>query len=145
MDVAHTKMWAFIISGFIGGIAGSLAGFTNRLASPEAFTLDLSADYIAMIIIGGLGTWPGPIIGAVFVVLLPEAIQRIGEVAGISDILSALRELAFGLLIILFLIFEPRGLTALFGRLKSRAVSIISPGEVKAPIENRQPQTGGLQ
>ena len=113
IDVGHTKMWAFIISGFIAGTGGALAGFANRLASPEAFTLDLSADYIAMIIIGGLGTWPGPLIGAAFVALLPEAIERIGELAGISDILSALRELAFGLLIILFLIFEPRGLTAL--------------------------------
>ena len=121
IDVAHTKIWAFIISGFIAGIAGGLLGFANRLASPEAFTLDLSADYIAMIIVGGLGSWAGPIVGAAFVVLLPEAIQRLGESLGAADLLSALREMAFGLLIILFLIFEPRGLTALLARLKPRA------------------------
>jgi len=120
IDVARTKAWAFAISGFIAGLAGGLIGFTNRLASPEAFTLDLSADYIAMIIVGGLGSWAGPIIGAAFVVLLPEAVQRIGEALNIADILSALREMAFGLLIILFLIFEPRGLAALLPRLRPR-------------------------
>ena len=131
IDVAHTKMWAFLISGFIAGVAGGLAGFTNRLASPEAFTLDLSADYIAMIIVGGLGTWAGPIVGAAFVVLLPEAIQRAGEAANISGILSALREMAFGLLIILFLIFEPRGLVALLSRLKPGAprIAVAAPGK----------------
>jgi branched-chain amino acid transport system permease protein len=113
IDVPRTKMRAFAISGFIAGIAGGLLGFATRLASPETFTLDLSADYVAMIIVGGLGSAVGPIIGAVFVVLLPEAIQRVGETAGLADVLSALREMAFGLLIILFLVFEPRGLAAL--------------------------------
>jgi branched-chain amino acid transport system permease protein len=143
VDVAHTKMWAFLISGFIAGMGGALAGFANRLASPEAFTLDLSADYIAMIIIGGLATWPGPLIGAAFVVLLPEVIQRAGEAAGISDILSALRELAFGLLIILFLIFEPRGLTALLSRLRPRHAGARPPRTVRATGDGGQPIEGG--
>lgn len=131
IDVARTKAWAFAISGFVAGIAGGLIGFTNRLASPEAFTLDLSADYIAMIIVGGLGTSVGPLIGAAFVVLLPEAIQRVGEALGVADLLSALREMAFGLLIILFLIFEPRGLAALLRRLRPRAAGAAAavPGE----------------
>ena len=118
IDVARTKAWAFAISGFVAGVAGGLIGFAARLASPEAFTLDLSADYIAMIIVGGLGSWAGPLVGAAFVVLLPEAIQRVGEAFDIANLLSALRELAFGLLIILFLIFEPRGLSSLLPRLR---------------------------
>jgi branched-chain amino acid transport system permease protein len=120
IDVARTKVWAFAISGFVAGIAGGLIGFTNRLASPEAFTLDLSADYITMIIVGGLGSWASPIIGAAFVVLLPEAIQRVGEALNAADLLSALREMAFGLLIVLFLICEPRGLASLLPRLRPR-------------------------
>ena len=67
IDVPRTKMWAFVISGFVAGIAGGLMGFATRLASPETFTLDLSADYVAMIIVGGLGSSVGPIIGAAFV------------------------------------------------------------------------------
>ena len=127
IDVARTKAWAFAISGFIAGLAGALIGFTARLANPEAFTLDLSADYIAMIIVGGIGSWAGPIVGAAFVVLLPEAIQRLGETFGIADLLSALREMAFGLLIILFLVLEPRGLSALGRRLRPKAPGTAAP------------------
>jgi branched-chain amino acid transport system permease protein len=116
INVPQTKMWAFLISGFFAGIAGGLMGFTDRLAHPEAFGMGLSVDYIAMIIVGGLGSLTGSLLGAAFVSLLPEAIQRFGEAFGIANQLSALREMAFGLLIILFLIFEPRGLSAIFGK-----------------------------
>jgi branched-chain amino acid transport system permease protein len=116
INVPQTKMWAFLISGFFAGIAGGLIGFTDRLAHPEAFGMGLSVDYIAMIIVGGLGSLTGSLLGAAFVSLLPEAIQRFGEAFGIANQLSALREMAFGLLIILFLIFEPRGLSAIFGK-----------------------------
>jgi branched-chain amino acid transport system permease protein len=117
IDVARTKLWAFGISGFFTGVAGALIGFTTRFANPEAFGLSLSVDYVAMIIVGGQGSLPGSILGAAFVTLLPEAIQRLGETFQIANTLSALREMAFGLLIIGFMIFEPRGLSALFQRL----------------------------
>jgi branched-chain amino acid transport system permease protein len=116
INVPQTKMWAFLISGFFAGIAGGLLGFTDRLAHPEAFGMGLSVDYIAMIIVGGLGSLAGSLLGAACVTLLPEVIQRFGEAFGIANQLSALREMAFGLLIILFLIFEPRGLSAIFGK-----------------------------
>ena len=127
IDVARTKAWAFAISGFVAGIAGALIGFSARLANPEAFTLDLSADYIAMIIVGGLGSWAGPVVGAAFVVLLPEVIQRLGEAFHAADLVSALREMAFGLLIILFLVFEPRGLSALARKLRPRVPRAARP------------------
>ena len=120
INVARTKMLAFMISGFFAGIAGALMGFTARLAHPEAFGMALSVDYVAMIIVGGLGSLSGSLLGAAFVTLLPEAIQRIGEVFNIADMLSALREMAFGLLIIVFLIFEPRGLSAVLSRIAIR-------------------------
>jgi branched-chain amino acid transport system permease protein len=113
INVPRTKMWAFVISGFFAGVAGGLIGFTSRLASPEGFGLPLSVDYVAMLILGGLGSLPGSLLGAAFVTLLPEAIQRLGEMLHLADMLSAIREMAFGLLMIVFLIFEPRGLSAL--------------------------------
>jgi branched-chain amino acid transport system permease protein len=118
INVARTKMSAFVISGFIVGVTGALLGFTSRLANPEAFSLNLSVDYIAMIIVGGLGSWVGSIIGAAFVTLLPEAIQRVGESLHVANLLFALREMTFGLLIMIFLIFEPRGLAALGRRFR---------------------------
>ena len=137
INVARTKLWAFTMSGFFVGLAGALMGFTTRLASPEAFGLQLSVDYVAMIIVGGIGSWGGSIIGAAFVVLLPELIERLGEVLNVPNVLSAMRELAFGLLIILFLIFEPRGLAALLSRLRPRvaaaAVAIFGRKEACKP------------
>jgi branched-chain amino acid transport system permease protein len=119
INVPRTKMSAFVISGFIVGVTGALLGFTTRLANPEAFGLNLSIDYIAMIIVGGLGSWVGSIIGAAFVTLLPEAIQRLGESLHVANLLFALREMTFGLLIIIFLIFEPRGLAAVGRRIRT--------------------------
>lgn len=126
IDVVRTKLWAFVVSGFVTGIAGAMVGFTTRLANPEAFQLSLSVDQVAMIIVGGQGSWAGSLLGAGFVVLLPEAIQRIGEAFDAANLLSAFREMAFGLLIILFLLFEPRGLAALLRRLARSAARRVS-------------------
>lgn len=117
VNVARTKMLAFMISGFFAGVTGALIGFTTRIAHPESFGMVLSVDYVAMIIVGGLGSLPGAILGAGFITLLPEVIQRIGEMFNIADLLAALREIAFGLLIIIFLIFEPKGLSAIVPRI----------------------------
>lgn len=126
IDVVRTKMWAFVVSGFVTGVAGSLLVFTHRLATPEAFELSRSIDQVAMIIVGGQGVWSGSLLGAAFVVLLPEAIQRVGEAFDIAQLLFAFREMAFGLLIILFLMFEPRGLSALLRRLARWVASAVS-------------------
>lgn len=120
IDVARTKFWAFLLSGFIAGIAGAMSGIASRLANPEAFSFPLSVDYVAMIIVGGQGTLTGPLLGAAFVTLLPEVIQRVGELFNTPSVLSALREFAFGMLIILFLIFEPLGLMAVVRKLGLR-------------------------
>lgn len=146
IDVARTKMWAFVISGFVTGVAGGLLGFTTRLANPEAFHLSLSVDQVAMIIVGGQGAWAGSLLGAGFVVLLPELIQRVGEVFPIANLLSAFREMAFGLLIILFLLFEPRGLHALLRRLArwgARAAARRAAPPVALPSPTAVPPPGG--
>ncbi len=126
INVVRTKLWAFVVSGFVTGVAGALLGFTTRLANPEAFHLSLSVDQVAMIIVGGQGAWAGSLLGAGFVVLLPEAIQRLGEAFDAATLLSAFREMSFGLLIILFLLFEPRGLSALLRRLARWTASLLA-------------------
>lgn len=126
IDVVRTKLWAFTVSGFVTGVSGALLVFTHRLATPEAFELSRSIDQVAMIIVGGQGVWSGSLLGAAFVVLLPEAIQRVGEAFDVAKLLFAFREMAFGLLIILFLMFEPRGLSAILRRLWRLAASAVS-------------------
>ena len=91
----------------------------------EHFTLLLSIQYLAMIIVGGLGTILGSIFGAVFIVLVPELIKSLSQV--LTLLIPGLggkydeewNIAAFGLLIIIFLIFEPAGLNGIWGRIKT--------------------------
>lgn len=138
IDVPRTKLQAFLITGAVAGLAGGLIGFTNRLANPEAFELALSTDYLAMIILGGLGSLGGSVIGAAFVALLPELIQRVGEALGLADAVSASREMAFGLLVIVFLVREPRGLAALLAQLWRRAARLASFKPSVTPRRNTE-------
>ncbi|MCJ2165938.1 MULTISPECIES: branched-chain amino acid ABC transporter permease [unclassified Pseudodesulfovibrio] len=109
------KLIAFGVSSFLAGVAGGLWGHYTGYISAEQFNIGLSISYLAMIIIGGLGSVIGSVFGAVFIVLLPEVLNMLANVlnAFIPDIaqyIVALREGVFGLVLILFLIFEPEGL-----------------------------------
>ncbi len=109
------KLLAFFVSSFYAGVAGSLWAHYVTIITPEHFTLSVSVDYLAMIIIGGVGSVLGSIYGAIFMVLLPEILKLIaGALSGIypsiGNFVSAMRDVVFGLTIILFLIYEPDGL-----------------------------------
>ncbi|MUM76613.1 branched-chain amino acid ABC transporter permease [Pseudodesulfovibrio sp. F-1] len=109
------KLVAFGVSSFLAGVAGGLWAHYTGYISAEQFNIGLSISYLAMIIIGGMGSVLGSVFGAVFVVLMPEALNALANslsaaFPGISQSLVALREGVFGLVLILFLIFEPEGL-----------------------------------
>lgn len=120
------KLLSFAISSFYAGFAGALWAYYMVSITAEPFTLMLSVEYIAMIIIGGLGSIPGAIFGATFITMLNEILRNIsqllmntGFLEGVELTLAPLREFAFGLTIVLFIIFEPRGLAELWRILKS--------------------------
>ncbi len=109
------KLVAFGVSSFLAGVAGGLWAHYTGFISAEQFNIGLSISYLAMIIIGGLGSVIGSVFGAVFVVLLPELLNILSSLLGgyfpdIAQYVVALREGVFGLVLILFLIFEPEGL-----------------------------------
>lgn len=111
------KLMSFGISSFYAGVAGSLWGHYIGIITPEHFNVMSSIQYLSMIIIGGLGSIYGSIMGALFMTLLPEALRGIsnlfsGQYPVLIGIFGAIREGIFGLVIILFLIFEPDGLAA---------------------------------
>ncbi len=111
------KLLSFGISSFYAGIAGSLWAHYIGIITPEHFNVMISIQYLSMIIIGGLGSIHGTIMGAVFMTLLPEALRLISGLFSnqypvLVNIFGAIRESVFGLVIILFLIFEPDGLAA---------------------------------
>ena len=119
------KVIAFAVSAFYAGVAGGLYAYVMTYINPEHFTLMLSIQYLTMIIIGGLGSILGSIFGAIFIVIIPEAISLLAnELARIIPALEGRYDqewniAAFGLLIMLFLIFEPGGLNAIWGKVKT--------------------------
>ncbi len=117
------KLLAFALSSFYAGIAGGLLAYYVSAINPQAFTVLLSVDHLAMIIIGGLGSVLGATLGAVFITLLPEILKLLIDAAGgylpIENIFPALREIIFGLLIVLFLLREPDGLAKLWWDIKA--------------------------
>jgi len=118
------KLQAFALSSFMAGIAGGLWGHYTMYLTPEPFGIGLSINYLAMIIIGGLGSVLGSVFGAVFLTLLPEVLNVLAGWAGdffpdISTYFLAMKGGIFGLVLMLFLIFEPEGLVRRWRLLKA--------------------------
>lgn len=125
INLAYYKLLAFFIGCFFAGIAGALFAHWVGFMNAESFTLSDSILYIGMVIIGGLGTTLGPILGAVFVRLLQQGVIFISPIlektlpnlpAGFT---SGIGPMVFGLVIILFLILEPRGLAHRWSLIKA--------------------------
>jgi branched-chain amino acid transport system permease protein len=120
------KLLSFAISSFYAGFAGALWAYYMVSITTEPFNLTLSVEYIAMVIIGGMGNIPGAIFGATFITLLNEGLRYVtGLLMNISFITSfglnmaPLREFVFGLAIVLFILLEPRGIAELWRIIRS--------------------------
>ncbi len=122
INIFRYKLLAFAISSFYAGVCGVLYTYYFGIANYEAFQIGVSIDYLAMIIIGGLGSVLGTVLGAIFVTLLPIAIRTFVEIFGgyvwdtaaLSAIAASMRLVIFGVLIIAFLVIEPEGLSRLW-------------------------------
>lgn len=117
------KTIAFGISSFYAGIAGSLFGHYIGWITPEHFPFSLSIEYLAMIIVGGLGSVLGSIFGAIFIIAVPEGIRLISHFLSniYPDVIMKfidLKGVIFGLIIIGFLVFEPEGLAGRWEKIK---------------------------
>jgi len=115
MHPGFTKVYAFALSGFFAGIAGALHAYLWRGVGFESFTLHHSISYLAMAIVGGLGTLVGSFVGPAAILMLELQVENFAEFVGhyftaVGDISTAFRPLSFGLVIVLFLMFEPRGI-----------------------------------
>ena len=127
IDIFRYKLLAFAISSFYAGVSGVLYTYFLGIANYEQFQLPVSIDYLAMIIVGGLGSVLGSIFGAFFITLLPIVIRRIMEAFGdvffspqtVLNLIPNLRLMVFGSLIIFFLIVEPEGLNRLWRNIRN--------------------------
>ena len=123
IHVPAAKLLAFVVSSVMTAIAGCLFAYYRNFVSSEAFTLYVTIQYAAMIIIGGMGSMLGAVLGAVFVTLFPYLIEYLIGVLpvpkGWANSVFAVNYTAFGLVMILFLLFEPQGLVGIWLRIKN--------------------------
>ncbi len=104
IHIARYKVTAFAISAFYTGIAGGLYAYVVRYINPESFSVNMSIMFLAIIVIGGMGSVRGAVLGAAFYVVVPELVRGFKDAPG----------LIFGLSLMLVVILLPGGLTSLF-------------------------------
>ena len=106
----RVKLTAFVASATLTGLAGILLAFNNRMTSAEPISVAFSGELLAMVIIGGMRSFLGPALGALFFVIFRDSLSRVTE--------NWL--LFFGLLFVAFIVFSPTGLVGLYERLTAR-------------------------
>ncbi|CUA78833.1 branched-chain amino acid ABC transporter permease [Anoxybacillus suryakundensis] len=124
IDLFKYKVLAFFVSSFFVGIAGALLGHYTMIVSPELYSISVSIEYLAMILVGGLGSVFGSLYGAVFITLMPVVLRSVvdllsGTFPGLEGVLVGMKEVVFGVVIILFLVYEPDGLNKIWLNIKN--------------------------
>ena len=154
INLTKYRTLSFGLAAF-AGVGGALYAHYNQVVSNEGFGIDRSIIFLAMIIIGGLGSIMGTLMGTAFMVLLPESMEwlsvalrgsPIDQFLGLKNNIAFLREMAIGIIIIVFLVFEPDGLRIAGGRSRRTGNSTRSRIEVGTGRTIRRPReaTGGL-
>jgi len=128
INLTKYRTLSFGIAAFFAGIGGALYAHYQLVVSYEGFGIERSILFLAMVIIGGLGSIMGTLMGTAFVVLLPEAMEWlsallrggvIDQALGLKNNITFLREIAIGVIIIIFLVFEPDGLAHRWHQIKA--------------------------
>ncbi len=128
----RAKLLAFAVGSLYCGVAGALFAFAYLgTVEPHGFDLDRSFQILFIVILGGMGSVAGPFFGAAFVILFPIALDNAASalVGGSVDpgLLQNLEKIAFGALVILFLVKQPAGLARLFSNAWIRLCRALSP------------------
>lgn len=128
INLTKYRTLSFGLAAFFAGVGGALYAHYQLVVSNEGFGIERSILFLAMVIIGGTGSIMGSLMGTAFVVLLPESMQwisaalkgsAIDRALELNNNLTFLREIAVGLIIILFLVFEPDGLAHRWRQIKT--------------------------
>jgi branched-chain amino acid transport system permease protein len=126
VSLVRSKLLAFAISSFYAGCAGALLYTITGFFDPTSFNLALSVQYIAMVLIGGVATVSGSILGAFFITLLPRVTRELPDLlpfvsASATDTPNVFQveSILYGLLLVGFLLLEPRGLFGIWIRIRN--------------------------
>ncbi len=128
VNVPQYKMISFLISTFFAGIAGALYAHMIRYVSPESFVNGESAAVLAMMVVGGIGSIPGAIVGGIGLTVLPEFMRFLGNI----------RMVLYGASIVLIVIFAPRGLGGLIEKIDN-----ILSGKQSLGVQKKQQHIEG--
>lgn len=127
VKTVSVKMWALVIGAALGGAAGAVFAFQVGYIEPAgAFDVGIALDIVLVCVIGGLGTWIGPLIGAIVVVLLEQLLRVVVPTIDFFGITFSAESnrLVLGLLLIVFALFARRGIVGLVARRRGRVVSV---------------------
>jgi len=108
INISYYKVLAFVISSFLAGVAGAMYGHSLSYLHPDMFGFGLSIEFLAITIIGGIGTLWGPVLGSALWVIVPRLF---------GTKLEAMAGVLFGVILILVVLFLPRGLSELIMRI----------------------------
>ncbi|MCC5575493.1 branched-chain amino acid ABC transporter permease [Microtetraspora sp. AC03309] len=148
VPVARYRAGVFLLSSMYAGLAGVLLALAFQRTVPEYFGMLLSLDYLAMIVIGGLGSVAGAVAGAVFVSLLPQVLTRYSDAlplvsepgtGGLSPAEAA--RLLYGVAVVAVVLFLPGGLAGLASRTRSVGHRWFSPGSARRRFSPSSPET----
>jgi len=138
VPVTRYKAYAFVVSAMYAGLGGVLFALVLGRVIPDAFGVALAVEFLAMVVIGGLGSAAGAVAGAAFVVCLPRLLDRYAEhlpfIASSSSISApgglepaVAAQFAYGAAVIVLLLLEPGGIVAVGNRLARRLRRATSP------------------
>lgn len=124
VNIVWYKLLAFFVAGALGGVAGAFWISSLFFVSPEHFQWGWSLWIVGVILIGGVGSLHGTVFGALFITLLLEVLKdAVIRLSGVFPQLSEqflnVKEAAFGLMIVLFLLYEPKGLAYRWEQMKN--------------------------
>jgi branched-chain amino acid transport system permease protein len=111
INLGRARVLAFVVSAGCAGLAGGLMALSARLAAPSGFTLTLSLLLLSAVVLGGLGSLVGALVGAALLTFLPQVATGLGENLGLTDVQAAqLAPLIYGLVTVLVVLLAPAGL-----------------------------------
>jgi branched-chain amino acid transport system permease protein len=122
ISVRWAKLSVFTVTSAVVAFVGALSAYYVGTVSFESYNFGLAIAYLAMIIIGGVGSVLGSVLGAIFITLMPYVLDQMFVLLDLKirpNIIAGVHQIAFGSLIVVFLLFEPRGLAEIWRRMRS--------------------------
>jgi branched-chain amino acid transport system permease protein len=111
INVARARVSAFVVSAACAGLAGAVMAMVVSIAAPSGFTLTLSLSLLTAVVLGGLGSLTGALIGAALLTFLPQLLTALGQNVGLGDLQSAeLAPLVYGITLVLVILLAPAGI-----------------------------------